>query len=150
MGCSGACPCSVMVSGCPSALYDRILSDWHSVSVHVMNQAVAARSRGTPRIANRLLRRVRDYAEVRSDGFVNREVADAADAALDMLEVDRYGLDSLDRSMLLAIMTKFDGGPDGAAFDASVAQLGRFPEVGFAPAAGSGYGGRRAVWADGP
>ncbi len=73
-------------------------------------QAVAARSRGTPRIANRLLRRVRDYAEVRSDGFVNREVADAA---LDMLEVDRYGLDSLDRSMLLAIMTKFDGGPVG-------------------------------------
>ncbi len=73
-------------------------------------EAVAARSRGTPRIANRLLRRVRDYAEVRSDGFINREVADAA---LDMLEVDRYGLDALDRSMLLAIMTKFDGGPVG-------------------------------------
>ncbi len=73
-------------------------------------EAVAARSRGTPRIANRLLRRVRDYAEVRSDGFINREVADAA---LDMLEVDRFGLDALDRSMLLAIMTKFDGGPVG-------------------------------------
>lgn len=73
-------------------------------------EAVAARSRGTPRIANRLLRRVRDFAEVRSDGFINREVADAA---LDMLEVDRYGLDALDRSMLLAIMTKFDGGPVG-------------------------------------
>ena len=73
-------------------------------------QAVAGRSRGTPRIANRLLRRVRDYAEVRSDGFISRELADAA---LDMLEVDRHGLDSLDRSMLLAIMTKFDGGPVG-------------------------------------
>ena len=73
-------------------------------------QAVAGRSRGTPRIANRLLRRVRDYAEVRSDGFISRELADVA---LDMLEVDRYGLDSLDRSMLLAIMTKFDGGPVG-------------------------------------
>ena len=73
-------------------------------------QAVAVRSRGTPRIANRLLRRVRDYAEVRSDGFIGQEVADAA---LDMLEVDRYGLDALDRSMLLAIMSKFDGGPVG-------------------------------------
>lgn len=73
-------------------------------------RAIATRSRGTPRIANRLLRRVRDYAEVKSDGFLNREVADAA---LDMLEVDRYGLDSLDRSMLMAIMTKFDGGPVG-------------------------------------
>lgn len=73
-------------------------------------EAVAARSRGTPRIANRLLRRVRDYAEVRSDGFISREVADAA---LDMLEVDRFGLDALDRSMLMAIMTKFDGGPVG-------------------------------------
>ncbi len=72
--------------------------------------AIAARSRGTPRIANRLLRRVRDYAEVRSDGFIGKEIADAA---LDMLEVDRFGLDALDRSMLLAIITRFDGGPVG-------------------------------------
>ena len=73
-------------------------------------EAVAARSRGTPRIANRLLRRVRDYAEVRADGMISRQTADAA---LDLLEVDRFGLDSLDRSLLLAIMTKFDGGPVG-------------------------------------
>jgi Holliday junction DNA helicase RuvB len=71
---------------------------------------IAARSRGTPRIANRLLRRVRDYAEVKSDGFVNEDIANAA---LDMLEVDKHGLDALDRSMLLAIMNKFDGGPVG-------------------------------------
>ena len=67
--------------------------------------AIAARSRGTPRIANRLLRRVRDYAEVKSNGFVDQKIANAA---LDMLEVDKYGLDSLDRSILLAIMNKFD------------------------------------------
>ena len=73
-------------------------------------RAIAARSRGTPRIANRLLRRVRDYAEVKADGFLNQQIADAA---LDMLEVDRFGLDSLDRSLLLAIMNKFDGGPVG-------------------------------------
>ncbi|MBX2867098.1 MAG: Holliday junction branch migration DNA helicase RuvB [Acidiferrobacterales bacterium] len=81
--------------------------------------AIAARSRGTPRIANRLLRRVRDYAEVKADGFINQL---AADAALDMLEVDRYGLDSLDRSMLLAIMNKFDGGPVG--IDSIAAAIG--------------------------
>ncbi len=72
--------------------------------------AIAMRSRGTPRIANRLLRRVRDYAEVKNDGTVTEEVADAA---LDMLEVDKFGLDLLDRNLLLAIMEKFDGGPVG-------------------------------------
>ncbi len=72
--------------------------------------AVARRSRGTPRIANRLLRRVRDYAEVRGDG---RVTGDIATAALEMLEVDTYGLDLLDRKLLLAIMEKFDGGPVG-------------------------------------
>ncbi len=81
--------------------------------------AIATRSRGTPRIANRLLRRVRDYAEVKADGFINQW---AADAALDMLEVDRYGLDSLDRAMLLAIMNKFDGGPVG--IDSIAAAIG--------------------------
>ena len=71
---------------------------------------VAARSRGTPRVANRLLRRVRDYAEVRGDGRVTRQ---AADAALAMLEVDGRGLDAMDRRLLEAIAGKFSGGPVG-------------------------------------
>ena len=82
-------------------------------------KAIAVRARGTPRIANRLLRRVRDYAEVKSNGFLDQKIADAA---LDMLEVDRYGLDALDRSMLLAIMNKFDGGPVG--IDSIAAAIG--------------------------
>jgi Holliday junction DNA helicase RuvB len=73
-------------------------------------QEVAARSRGTPRIANRLLRRVRDYAEVKSDGQVSREVADAA---LIMLDVDASGLDVMDRKLLMAVLERFDGGPVG-------------------------------------
>jgi Holliday junction DNA helicase RuvB len=71
---------------------------------------VARRSRGTPRIANRLLRRVRDYAEVKADGNVSREVADAA---LLMLDVDAVGLDVMDRKLLSAVMEKFAGGPVG-------------------------------------
>jgi Holliday junction DNA helicase RuvB len=71
---------------------------------------VAARSRGTPRIANRLLRRVRDYAEVKSNGVVDRTIADAA---LNMLEVDHAGFDAQDRRMLRAIIEKFGGGPVG-------------------------------------
>lgn len=71
---------------------------------------IAKRARGTPRIANRLLRRVRDYAQVKSDGFVTPEVADAA---LNMLNVDVHGFDHMDRRLLLAIMEKFDGGPVG-------------------------------------
>ncbi len=73
-------------------------------------QAIAARSRGTPRVANRLLRRARDYAEVRMDGVLG---AEAADAALDLLEVDHLGLERLDREILRAICQKFDGGPVG-------------------------------------
>ncbi len=72
--------------------------------------AIAARSRGTPRVANRLLKRVRDYAEVRLDGRVG---ADAAHGALELLEVDEQGLDRLDREILRAICVKFDGGPVG-------------------------------------
>jgi Holliday junction DNA helicase RuvB len=72
--------------------------------------AIAARSRGTPRVANRLLKRARDYAEVRGHGVVT---ARAADAALAMLEVDDLGLDRLDRDILGAICTKFGGGPVG-------------------------------------
>lgn len=72
--------------------------------------AIARRSRGTPRIANRLLRRVRDYAQVRADGQIT---ADVADAALTLLEVDDHGFDELDRRLLRAIIEKFDGGPVG-------------------------------------
>jgi Holliday junction DNA helicase RuvB len=71
---------------------------------------IARRSRGTPRIANRLLRRVRDFAEVRAEGHVTRPVADAA---LSMLDVDASGLDVMDRKLLQAVLTKFDGGPVG-------------------------------------
>ena len=71
---------------------------------------IAQRSRGTPRIANRLLRRVRDYAEVRAGGRVTDEVAQAA---LDMLDVDPQGFDVMDRKLLLTIIEKFDGGPVG-------------------------------------
>ena len=71
---------------------------------------IARRSRGTPRIANRLLRRVRDYTEVRADGNVTQATADAA---LKMLDVDAIGLDMMDRKLLLAIIEKFSGGPVG-------------------------------------
>ena len=72
--------------------------------------AIAMRSRGTPRVANRLLKRVRDYAEVRLDGVVSER---AARDALELLEVDEQGLDRLDREILRAICVKFDGGPVG-------------------------------------
>ena len=71
---------------------------------------IARRSRGTPRIANRLLRRVRDFAEVKADGAVTREVSDAA---LTMLDVDHAGLDIMDRKLLSAVIDKFGGGPVG-------------------------------------
>ena len=71
---------------------------------------IARRSRGTPRIANRLLRRVRDYAQVKADGRVSKAVADAA---LKMLDVDALGLDTMDRKLLLAVIEKFSGGPVG-------------------------------------
>lgn len=71
---------------------------------------IARRSRGTPRVANRLLRRVRDYAQVRADGIINRPVTDAA---LKMLGVDEKGFDKMDRKILLTLIQKFDGGPVG-------------------------------------
>lgn len=71
---------------------------------------IAKRSRGTPRIANRLLRRVRDYAQVKSDGKVNEDIADAA---LQMLDVDKLGFDVMDRKLLQAVLEKFGGGPVG-------------------------------------
>lgn len=73
-------------------------------------ETVAARSRGTPRIANRLLRRVRDYAEIKGDGIITDELARRA---LDLLNVDVHGLDVSDRKLLSAIIQKFDGGPVG-------------------------------------
>ena len=86
---------------------------------------IASRSRGTPRIANRLLRRVRDFAQVRADGVITREVADEA---LSSLEVDKLGLDALDRRMLRSIIEFYRGGPVG--LDTLAAQRG------------SGYAGR--------
>ncbi|MEI7571462.1 MAG: Holliday junction DNA helicase RuvB C-terminal domain-containing protein, partial [Alcaligenaceae bacterium] len=80
---------------------------------------VARRARGTPRIANRLLRRVRDYAQVKADGTIDATVAKAA---LSMLEVDPQGLDLMDRKLLEAIIHKFDGGPVGV--DSLAAAIG--------------------------
>jgi Holliday junction DNA helicase RuvB len=80
---------------------------------------IAQRSRGTPRIANRLLRRVRDYAQVRAQGHIDEAVATAA---LELLEVDREGFDTLDRKLLTAIIERFDGGPVG--IDSLAAALG--------------------------
>jgi Holliday junction DNA helicase RuvB len=71
---------------------------------------IARRARGTPRIANRLLRRVRDYAEVEADGVVSGAVAASA---MDMLQVDPHGFDAMDRRLLRTIIDKFDGGPVG-------------------------------------
>jgi len=71
---------------------------------------IAQRSRGTPRIANRLLRRVRDYAQVKGDGHIDERIADAA---LDLLDVDPKGLDALDRRVLTTVVEQFDGGPVG-------------------------------------
>ena len=73
-------------------------------------QELARRARGTPRVANRLLRRVRDYAQVRADGIISLEVAKAA---LQLLEVDEFGLDDMDTRVLRTIIEKFDGGPGG-------------------------------------
>ena len=71
---------------------------------------MAKRSRGTPRLANRLLKRVRDFAQIRYDGVITKQVADDA---LDLLEVDKYGLDQTDRMILETILGKFQGGPVG-------------------------------------
>lgn len=71
---------------------------------------LARRSRGTPRLANRLLKRVRDFAQVKYDGVITKEVADYA---LDLLDVDKYGLDHIDRNILLTMIEKFQGGPVG-------------------------------------
>ena len=74
------------------------------------SMGIASRSRGTPRVANRLLRRVRDFAEVRADGFINRKIS--ADA-MELLRVDDCGFDTMDRRLLKLIIEHFDGGPVG-------------------------------------
>lgn len=80
---------------------------------------IAKRARGTPRIANRLLRRVRDYAQVKADGYISQQVAERA---LDLLDVDVYGFDMMDRKLLLAMIDKFEGGPVGV--DSIAAAIG--------------------------
>jgi holliday junction DNA helicase RuvB len=85
---------------------------------------IAQRARGTPRIANRLLRRVRDYADVKSDGRIDERLAEKA---LDLLEVDSQGFDMLDRKLLSAIMERFDGGPVG--IDSLAAAVGEERET---------------------
>ena len=83
---------------------------------------MARRSRGTPRLANRLLKRVRDFAQVKYDGNITKEVADYA---LDILDVDKLGLDNNDREILLTIIEKFSGGPVG--LDTLSASIGEDP-----------------------
>ena len=83
---------------------------FQSISTRTARRAIAGRSRGTPRVANRLLKRVRDYAEVNGSGKIG---LDEAHAALTILEVDELGLDDTDRRILLTIIQKFDGGPVG-------------------------------------
>ena len=73
-------------------------------------EEIAMRSRGTPRIANRLLKRVRDYAQIKGEGIITREIADKA---LNMMEVDKLGLDNIDRMVLSTIINNFAGGPVG-------------------------------------
>ncbi len=85
---------------------------------------IARRARGTPRVANRLLKRIRDYAQVIGDGAVNHEMADAA---LEMLEVDHLGLDQVDRKILSTVATKFGGGPVG--LDTLAAAISEEPET---------------------
>ena len=83
---------------------------------------IASRSRGTPRIANRLLKRVRDYAQIKANGVITKDVADAA---LTMLEVDKIGLDKIDKNMMLSIIKSFGGGPVG--LDTLAATIGEDP-----------------------
>jgi Holliday junction DNA helicase RuvB len=92
------------------------------LEIHIDDQGaieIARRSRGTPRISNRLLRRVRDYAEVKADGLISQQVAHNA---LDLLDVDSQGFDMMDRKLMLCILEKFDGGPVG--IDSLAAAIG--------------------------
>lgn len=106
----------------PDELFMIIKRSANVLKVDIDNEGameLARRSRGTPRLANRLLKRVRDYAEVKYDGIIDGEVANKA---LDMLEVDTLGLDNADRNILLTIIEKFAGGPVG--LDTLAASIG--------------------------
>src|SRR5579862_2812106 len=87
-------------------------------------EEIARRARGTPRVANRLLRRVRDYAQVRAEGHITNEVAKTA---LDLLEVDRFGLDEIDQKIMRTVLEKFGGGPVG--INTIAASIGEEPET---------------------
>ncbi|MEA4963522.1 Holliday junction branch migration DNA helicase RuvB [Lutispora sp.] len=103
-------------------LYEIVYRSANLLRIHIEEdgaEEIARRSRGTPRIANRLLRRVRDFAQVKADGRITRDVADEA---LKLLEVDHIGLDNIDRKMLLTIINKFGGGPVG--LDTLAASIG--------------------------
>jgi Holliday junction DNA helicase RuvB len=96
-------------------IYEIVVRSARILDVEIDDDAaaeIARRSRGTPRVANRLLRRVRDYAQVRADGRISREVASQA---LALLEVDEHGFDEVDRRLLRTIIDKFNGGPVGVA-----------------------------------
>jgi Holliday junction DNA helicase RuvB len=103
-------------------LYQIVTRSAKILKIHIEDAGaweIAKRARGTPRIANRLLKRVRDYAQVRAEGIIDK---DTADKALKMLEVDDRGLDDIDKKMLLAIIHKFAGGPVG--LDTLAASIG--------------------------
>lgn len=103
-------------------LYEIVKRSAKILKIHIEDEGaweLAKRSRGTPRIANRLLKRVRDYAQVKAEGIIDR---DTADKALKLLEIDNMGLDDIDKKMLLAIIHKFSGGPVG--LDTLAASIG--------------------------
>jgi Holliday junction DNA helicase RuvB len=103
-------------------LYEIIVRSARILKIKVDEEGafeIARRSRGTPRVANRLLKRVRDYAQVKAEGIIDK---DTADKALKLLEIDDMGLDDIDKKMLLTIINKFDGGPVG--LDTLAASIG--------------------------
>lgn len=109
------------------ALFEIVTRSAAIMNVDIDDQGaleIAKRSRGTPRVANRLLRRVRDYAQVKCDGGITEEVANDA---LSMLEVDAHGLDAVDRKLMLTIIEKFGGGPVG--LDTIAASISEAPET---------------------
>jgi len=87
-------------------------------------EEIARRARGTPRVANRILKRIRDFAQVKSDGFITKEIARTG---LEALEVDEIGLDAVDRNLLMSIIEKFGGGPVG--LDTLAATIGEEPDT---------------------
>lgn len=103
-------------------LYEIIMRSSRILKIKVEKEGaleIARRSRGTPRVANRLLKRVRDYAQIRAEGIIDKKTADKA---LKLLEIDDMGLDEIDKKMLLTIINKFDGGPVG--LDTLAASIG--------------------------